>query len=211
MEKKDKDLQAPDITALSLPAELASFIEQGKSTFRCDDGDWDVRVEEPVKGIPEGSVVIANNGCGDFLFLAKLQADPQTLSRSVHVFWHDENRTEPFADDIAMLTDPPPAAPSGMRPVHYHGGDVAVRLGDEVSARSIIFRKEGRVVYVPGVSKKNRSMEHGGLCWVGIKFSDGTLTGTIVDPDTFQLKKGVRFIKRSSETVDGLGPDEDFD
>jgi len=51
-------------------------------------------------------------------------------------------------------------------------------------------------------------MEHDGLSWIGIKFKGGTFSGAYIDPESNEVKKSVKFIKRNEENVEELGPDE---
>ncbi|MEN6319553.1 MAG: hypothetical protein ABFD82_12450 [Syntrophaceae bacterium] len=199
-----------------IPITLKIFIENGNSIFRRDDGDWNVKIEPAAdshlkKDIPANALIIAHNGCGDYLFICMTDSAPKSFGTGVFVYWHEEHRYELYADNIHDLTNPAPAKPSEYKPIYYYGGTLEVQLGDEVSARDFLLRKNGRIVYLPGVSKKNRNMEYGGLSWVGIRFQKGTFSGTIVDSATFQLKKSVRFLRRSSEPVKELEPDEEFE
>jgi hypothetical protein len=200
----------------TLPGPLKDFMKNGRAVFRGDDGDWDVKIESiadtPYKNdIPAAALIIANNGCGDCLFMRKLKPDSTAYEPEVYVYWHEEHRHEIYSENINNLTNPEPAKPSKHIPIFYCGGTIEVQLGDEVSTRVFLFRKNGRITYLPGVSKKNRNMENGGLSWVGIKCQRGPFIGTIVDPETFQLKKKIRFLQRSVESIKELGPDEDLE
>ena len=60
----------------ALPDSLKEFMAAGKTLFRTDDGDWEATIEYPTpahlqKHLPQNSLIIADNGCGDSLFLAK--------------------------------------------------------------------------------------------------------------------------------------------
>lgn len=93
--------------------------------------------------------------------------------------------------------------------VVYSDGITAVRPGDVVTCRAWIwlFRKKvGRVVYVPGISRRHGGMEHGGMSWIGTKFDDGTVIGTAVDPETKILRKSVQFVRRADGPVEQLEP-----
>ena len=199
-----------------LPESLKRVIENGGTVFRGDDADWDIRVESvsdtPFKNdFPSDALIIANNGCGDCLFIRKTTPDAMSYAPEVYVYWHEERCYEKHSDDIENLTHPEPVNPSKHKAIFYFGGKIEVKLGDEVSARDILFRRNGRIVYVPGVSNKNRNMEHGGLSWVGIKFERGTFGGSVVDPGTSQLKKSVRFLQRSSKIIEEFDLDEYLD
>jgi len=55
-----------------IPTTLKIFIENGNSLFRCDDGDWNIKIEPAVdshlkKDLPANALIIAHNGCGDYL------------------------------------------------------------------------------------------------------------------------------------------------
>jgi hypothetical protein len=63
-----------------------------------------------------------------------------------------------------------PNAESSEKPVRYFDGITEVRLGDRVMAKVwFLWKKRGRVVYLPGVSQKNGEFEHHGLRWVAIE------------------------------------------
>ena len=109
-----------------LPAELEAFIQSGNTTFACEDGDWDLRIAPRDSSdfrdeLPARSVMIAENGSGDCLFL-KASADGKVGSK-VFVFWHEEDRSEAFANHVKELTRPappersaPPASSSEPKP-----------------------------------------------------------------------------------------------
>ncbi len=202
-----------------IPEPLRCFLAEGGTTFRCDDGDWEVNIEFPPPAfllgeLPRSSVVIANNGCGDYLFLTEPEpsdSEPGSFGNQVFVYWHEGGQIEQFAEDLRTLTHPPDPTPSNHGSVFYADGTTLVMIGDHVSARDLLFRKEGRVAYVPGVSRRNREFEHGGLSWVGIRFEGGAITGVFVDPDSCRLKKNVKFLSRATSPVEEIGPKEDLD
>jgi hypothetical protein len=89
-----------------LPAELDAFLKSDESTFYCDDGDWNIKVVSGDSSdfsdeLPPRSTMIAENGCGDCLFL-KTSAAGNTDSK-VHVYWHEEERDEVFAKSLKEL------------------------------------------------------------------------------------------------------------
>lgn len=87
-----------------------------------------------------------------------------------------------------------------MSRVCYAGTGTDVQLGDHVSYRSQLLWwrwKNGRVSYLPGVSKRHAEMEHNGLAWVGVSGIDGTFRGILVEPGTGSLQPSVRFSARS--------------
>lgn len=104
---------------VKLPTELQTFVDSGNSTFHCDDGDWDLRIvagkESPFRDyLPVRSILIAENGCGDCLFLktsATGKIDPK-----VFVFWHEEERHEVFAKKLEEVLVAQPVSSSKGEP-----------------------------------------------------------------------------------------------
>jgi len=184
-----------------IPQCLTEFRKRGGRKFRCDDGDWNVRIEAPpsfiAKHIPEGSLLIAGNGCGDHLFLKP--SGPRQFGEEVFAYWHDEGPSyRTFAPSLSLLTDPPAPSVSAIGPVYYPNGVDVVRIGDQVSVRYwIFFGGSGDVRYVPGLSKKVSAFEHHGLCWVGVKVAKGGRASFVVDPTTRRLHGRIRLIKRA--------------
>ncbi len=89
-----------------LPSELNAFIKSEETTFYCDDGDWDLHIESREWSdfkdeLPPRSTMIAENGCGDCLFL-KTSAAGKTDTK-VYVYWHEEERDEVFAKSLKEL------------------------------------------------------------------------------------------------------------
>lgn len=88
-------------------------------------------------------------------------------------------------------------------PPNYHNSDVEVLVGDHVEFKTwIAFWRgwiPGRVYYVPGRSPMNDELEHNGLTWVGIGYGNGEQTGIVVTPETQQLRRTVRFVRRSDD------------
>jgi hypothetical protein len=89
-----------------LPPELTTFIANGETAFHGNDGDWDLRIERGESSafkdeLPPRSTMIAENGCGDCLFL-KTSADGKSDAK-VYVYWHEEERDEVFAKSVKEL------------------------------------------------------------------------------------------------------------
>ena len=84
--------------------------------------------------------------------------------------------------------------------VHYADGSTQVLPGDRVSVRLFFRRRQGEVIYVPGISRRRGTYEHHGLKWVGVSLADGWAIGSIVLPETGTLQKSVRFLGRGSES-----------
>lgn len=200
---------------LALPEGLGKFIDDGGEIIKSDDGDWRLTIEPPLEELkaffPEDALVFAANEAGDFLFVRRSATDRQAYGEEVYVYWHDEKRWEVYSEQLPALLQQIEPAVSSRRKIYYHGGKTEVKLGDEVSARDLLLRKNGRVAYVPGVSKRNRELERSGMAWIGIRFSKDTISGAWVEPETSWVKKSVRFIRRSDEHIDEIGPNESFD
>jgi hypothetical protein len=90
----------------AVPVELTAFIKKDETTFHCDDGDWELQIQSRDDSdfkdeLPPRATVIAENGCGDCLFL-KTSAAGKTDAR-VFVYWHEEERDEVFAKTLKEL------------------------------------------------------------------------------------------------------------
>jgi hypothetical protein len=205
----------PGSENLPLPAVLEKYINSAGKTISTDEGDWEIEIGSPssviAKSLPKHALVIAQNGVGDYLILRPSDSQQSSFDEVVYVYWHEERKIEIFAQSIDVLLYPPPPSPTKHDPVYYYGGKIEVMLGDEVSARILFFRKNGRVAYVPGLSKKNRELERDGMAWVGIRFLEGSMSGAWVEPTTSWVKRSVRFIRRSTAPIDEIGPNERFD
>ena len=121
-------------TIARLPDDLRRFLKLGRKKFRCDDGDWKVRIQDPTavsKMIPSDAVIVAGNGCGDHLFL---ESSGDKFGADVFAYWHDEPAIRNFGFTISELTFPPSAAPSVVSPIFYSAYDGQVALGDRVGA-----------------------------------------------------------------------------
>ena len=95
--------------------------------------------------------------------------------------------------------------------IRYIDGKTEVRLGDRVQARVFLFfKRAGRVVYVPGVSKLHREMEHDGVRLVGINFARGGSGGFWINPKTSILTKTVTFLSRDHLPIDNLPSEESW-
>lgn len=185
-----------DSIKANLPVPLTTFIENGKDTFHCDDGDWKVEIKSGradfLQIIPAEALIIATNGLGDSLFLKPTAAGSHVFGETVYAFWHEEQACALFPENLCDLTQLGPLAPSSYGPIHYADGTTEVRLGDKVSIRSFFIRRTGTVSYVPGISPKKRDMEHHGLCWIGISLDRGGSASTVVIPEMRRLQASVR-------------------
>jgi hypothetical protein len=89
-----------------LPPELNAFIKKDETTFYCDDGNWDLHIQSRETSdfkdeLPPRSTMIAENGCGDCLFLKTSPAGK--IDAKVYVYWHEEERDEVFAKSLKEL------------------------------------------------------------------------------------------------------------
>jgi len=186
-----------------LPKPFADWLASGGAVIEDDEGDdWDVRIKRPsrltAEYLPPGSLEIAANGVGDFLFLSPDASG--FLGEKVSVYWHEGPSVEVLAENIGQLIAPLAPTPSQLPPVLYHGSDLPVRLNDVVEFRFWhLFKRVGVVTYVPGISPKNRDMEHHRLTWVGIRTSQGECISEVVIPETTTLRKGIQLIRRGRE------------
>lgn len=87
----------------------------------------------------------------------------------------------------------------------YSDKETEVQIGDHVQVSWLYFiRKTGRVVYVPGQSRRNERFIGQGFEQVGVDVPNGPLVSAIINPDSNSLGKNVRFIKRDSSPVRNL-------
>jgi hypothetical protein len=96
-------------------------------------------------------------------------------------------------------------------PAKYHGGEMDIQVGDHVELRGLFRKRQGIVNYVPGISEPHGEMEHNGLYWVGVSFSNGSFTGLVIDPDTGCLQKKVQFLGRGPAEAARPLPPEPFE
>ena len=82
--------------------------------------------------------------------------------------------------------------------VRYIDGITDVQLGDRVTLRVLFWKRDGRIVYVPGVSIFNPEFEYNGMKWIGIRLTDRSLVATPVLSTTGNLKKKIKFIAHDS-------------
>ena len=180
-----------------LQSRLAPLIARRSSRLEGPNGErWRLRVENDApdwltRPLPAGSLVFANNGVGDYLFLAPAVT-------AVQVYWHEGGRIEEYCASLDDLLPNLPRPPSGHGPITYRGTDEIVRLGDRVHVRYwLFFKGEGKVKYVPGVSPIKRTLERDGLAWVRISLDKGALIDCIVMPDG-ALQRSVKLLARET-------------
>lgn len=167
-----------------------------------DAAEWWMNVEAPTpdflsKHLPVGSVVFANNGFGDYLFLVP-SVGP------VQVYWHEGAVIEAYCENLEDLSASKRRAPTNHPPVRYYGTDQEVRIGDLVSVKFWLFRKcVGRITYVPGVSDLKRELERDGLAWIRMKAEDGTVIDSVVVDGS--LGRGVQLLARSGASEQATG------
>ena len=98
--------------------------------------------------------------------------------------------------------------------VTYHNTQTEVLPGDHVEFKvwGAFWRgwQPGRVYYVPGLSPKNSELERDGLSWVAVHDECGAQAGILVEPETQQLLKTVRFVRRADDGFIHTPPDYYF-
>jgi len=91
--------------------------------------------------------------------------------------------------------------------VKYSDQSTTVNLGDRVEVRVWFRKRQGRVVYVPGISELNEELEYNGLRCVGIRMDTSALLATPVLRKTRSLKKRFRFIVRDASPCKFITPE----
>ncbi len=95
--------------------------------------------------------------------------------------------------------------------IHYYCSQEAVELGDHIIYKSFFRRKTGRVVYLPGVSKRLSQIDYGGLFSIGIHTSYGGFTAMSIDPDSLQLRRSVSLIRRDGQNIPSHPTDSELE
>jgi hypothetical protein len=95
-----------------------------------------------------------------------------------------------------------------MSEICYSDRSTPVMLGDVVEKVIFFRRRQGRVVYVPGVSPLNKELDYDGLQSVGIKIDEGPFVATLVDPVGKFLQKKIRFIRRDASEIHKVQPND---
>jgi hypothetical protein len=68
-------------------------------------------------------------------------------------------------------------------------------------------KRFGRIIYIPGISRRHKSMHQGGLDYIGIQTENGgPFIATVIDPESRFLRKKIKFIQRDSEKIIPLDP-----
>ncbi|NBV24909.1 MAG: hypothetical protein EBS05_23690 [Proteobacteria bacterium] len=184
-----------------LPKSLREAQDKGIEFFSGENCEWKLELEGSARFIEEivGCPVcaFANNGFGDYLFLK--QKAGAGFGEEVFEFFHEGPEIIPTKEDLETLLglkDRPASADAYPRAV-YESGEL-VQLRDHVQIRVWVeFWKgwqDGKVEYVPGISKKKLEHENCGLKWVAIRLQIGQIC-PLVSPENGKLKK-VRFVRR---------------
>jgi hypothetical protein len=98
---------------------------------------------------------------------------------------------------------------AALNRIRYHGTEQGVELGDHVQVTTFFFRKEtGRVSYLPGAPRHDPEIDFGGLFRVGVQARG--FVGVHVDPDSLELRKTAKFIRRDAESVPPPPSDEEL-
>ena len=86
--------------------------------------------------------------------------------------------------------------------IRYFESEIEVQLGDQIQTRLwYVFRRRGRVGYLPGASPYNSEFDHHGLKWVGVVSQGGAVFGEVVEPQTGFLPRWVKFIQRDTSSL----------
>jgi hypothetical protein len=93
--------------------------------------------------------------------------------------------------------------------ITYKDRVTPVQLGDRVTIRIWLRKHRGRIVYVPGVSPLNKTMERDGLRWVGVRLEEGGFLSAVVDLHQGFLRSRLTFVGRDRVGCAELKPDED--
>lgn len=140
---------------------------------------------------PSGALVFANNGFGDYLYLAN-------DSGEIMVFWHEGHLHEIYCANVEDLLPNKKRPPSDHGPVRYFGSEDQVLPGDRVFVKYwLLFKSEGTVVYVPGISPLRRELERDGLSWVRASLDRGVLIDLVILDGV--LKKGATLLSRRGQ------------
>jgi len=91
--------------------------------------------------------------------------------------------------------------------IRYYMTEEPVELGDHVQLRLFFKKRIGRVSYLPGRPVHNSNIDFNGLFSVGIQIKGQAFVAVHVDPDTLDLKKSVRFIKRDTMNIPEVPPE----
>jgi hypothetical protein len=97
-----------------------------------------------------------------------------------------------------------------MNEIYYNDCQTPVKLGDVVEKRIFFRKRQGRVVYLPGVSQLNKEMNYNGLEYVGVKIEGGPMVATLVDPEGHFLQSKIRFVKRDVSAVREVQPEDNL-
>lgn len=183
--------------AVELDSRLSALLGMKAEYLEGPDAQqWKVEIEaglpeRATRDLPEGALLFAENGYGDHLFL-------KPGEDTVFVFWHEGGEIAEYSASVAELRPDFPRSRSDHPSITYWNSSEVVRLGDRVRMRYWLFLGgQGEVIYVPGVSPHEPSMERDELAWVGVRLDGGARVDTIVMPDG-ALKKSVRLLARSS-------------
>ena len=116
-----------------------------------------------------------------------------------------------WATEFLPLREQFLASFAALNRIRYHGTEQGVELGDHVVVTIPLFffqRESGRVSYLPGVSPHNPEIDFGGMFRVGIQARG--FVAVHVDPDSLELQKTVRFLRRDSAGVPPIPSDEEL-
>ena len=89
----------------------------------------------------------------------------------------------------------------------------AVKVGDYVHfriwAELWLYKRKGRVMFVPGISPRNESLEYNSLKWVSVRYAGDTETAFVVHPVS-GVTMGIHFVHRTDDLLKETHSDYKF-
>ena len=176
---------------LNTPKLILEAQKKGIEYFMSDDCEWKLDVTGQNKYVEEtvGHHVLtfADNGYGDYLFL-KVGDD------AVYEFCHEGPEVVVLNEPLSTLLGLEERLPSkGPMPRYVDGQEV--QLGDLVQIRRWWKKHDGEIVYVPGISRRQPELEHGGIGMIRVRCTDFELIMT-VDPSTNVICGKIALVRR---------------
>ena len=93
--------------------------------------------------------------------------------------------------------------------IRYYSSNVEILIGDYVQVKGLFWgSRNGRIVYVPGVSPPHNEMETDECTHIGISMGNGDVMGFPIFSGQTHAGKRVVYVKRSDDNCPGLRPDD---
>jgi len=115
-----------------------------------------------------------------------------------------------WADEYQPMQAEACKAIASLGRIRYFGSEEVVALGDHVALRVFFRKTSGRVTYLPGVSRPRSEIDFGGLLRIGVQEQSGAFVAIHVDPETLEVKKGLRFVRRDAVAIPSCPSDEEL-